>query len=301
MLEFLKNWIALFEGNAGKALLGASVLMLAECFLPQSRNSLASRVRGGTFWVVYIAATAAAIIIFHKLWNWVGIKPLFQIDLSALSKSGFPVLAAVGGVLASLLVLQINDFFYYWFHRLQHSNKFLWRFHAEHHALEEVNAFNSAHHFTEEFFRIPFMAIPLSLLFSFKQGYVPWIWSLVIGWHAIFIHSSTRLNLGWLRYALIDNRFHRIHHSKEHKHFDKNFGGTSAIWDILFGTAHYPKRDEWPDVGLDDMKQAANTRQFLFRAFRKRDGSLEDQRELPKGYEYSNQSAPNHHAACSDH
>ena len=31
--------------------------------------------------------------------------------------------------------------------------------------------------------------------------------------HSYFIHSSTRLHLGWLRYVIGDNRFHRLHHS----------------------------------------------------------------------------------------
>jgi sterol desaturase/sphingolipid hydroxylase (fatty acid hydroxylase superfamily) len=256
--------------------LAGSVLVLTEYLLPKSRNSFISRVRGAIFGVAAIAVSALAIILFNRLWRWVGVKPLFTIDLSVLSRSRFSALAALGGILASLVVILAYDFFYYWFHRLQHSNKFLWRFHSEHHAVEELNAINAVHHVTDEFFRIPFILVPLSLLFSFKQGYVPWIWSMLIGWQTLFIHSSTRLNLGWFRYILIDNRFHRIHHSKERKHFDKNFGGVTATWDIIFGTAHYPRSHEWPDVGLDQMKQATNFRQFLFRAFRKGDASLLD-------------------------
>jgi hypothetical protein len=44
-----------------------------------------------------------------------------------------------------------------------------------------MSAFNSNHHFTEEIFRIPFITIPTSRLFSFNQGYVPWIWAFLIG------------------------------------------------------------------------------------------------------------------------
>jgi sterol desaturase/sphingolipid hydroxylase (fatty acid hydroxylase superfamily) len=197
------------------------------------------------------------------------LSPLFNVDLSFLSKSSFPLPPGLGGILASLVALQVGEFFYYWFHRLQHSNKFLWRFHAEHHALEEMSVFNSNHHFTEEIFRIPFITIPISLLFSFNQGYVPWLWAFLLGWQGIYEHSSTRLNFGWFRYIVPDNRYHRIHHSKERKHFDKNFGSGSALWDIIFGTVYHPKKDEWPEVGLEKMKEAATVRQFLFRAFRR--------------------------------
>src|SRR5262249_29882919 len=156
---------------------------------------------------------------------------------------------------ASMVVIQVGDFFYYWFHRLQHSNKFLWRFHAEHHSLEEMSAFYSYHHFTEDIFKISFITIPTNLVFSFYQRYFPWLWALLIAGQSLYVHSSTRLNLGWFRYIVPDNRFHRIHHSKERQHFDKNFGVGSALWDIIFGTVHYPGKDEWPDVGLEQMKE----------------------------------------------
>jgi sterol desaturase/sphingolipid hydroxylase (fatty acid hydroxylase superfamily) len=269
MIQFFNDWVLFFANYAGRIFMAASVIMLAEYLLPQSKYSLISRLRGALFWIVYVIITALGFILFHRLWDWIGIKPLFHVDLTFLSKSSFPPLAVLGGIVASLAVIQVGEFFYYWFHRLQHSSKLLWRFHAEHHALEEMSAFNCNHHFTEEIFRIPFITIPLSLLFSFDQGYVPWIWAFLIGWQGIYEHSCTRLNLGWFRYIVPDNRFHRIRHSKEPKHFDKNFGSASALWDIVFGTAHYPRKDEWPDVGLEQMKEATNLRQFLFRAFRR--------------------------------
>lgn len=269
MIQFFNDCVVAFENRAGAFFVAASVIMLAEYILPQSRYSLISRLRGAIFTIVYIAIVALALMLFQRLWAWIGIKPLFKLDLSFLSKSNFPALAVLGGIVASLAVIQVGEFFYYWFHRLQHSNKFLWRFHAEHHSLEELSAFNCYHHFTEEIFRIPFIGIPVTLLFSFNQGYVPWLWALLIGWQTVFQHSCTRLNLGWFRYIVPDNRFHRIHHSKESKHFDKNFGSASALWDIIFGTVHYPGKDEWPDVGLEQMKEPANLRQFLFRAFGK--------------------------------
>lgn len=269
MVQFFKDWVAFFENYAGRIFTAASVVMLAEYLLPQSRYSVISRLRGAIFWIVYIAITAFAFTLFGRLWTWFGIKPLLYVDFSFLSKSSISPLAALGGIVASLAVIQVNEFFYYWFHRLQHSNKFLWRFHAEHHALEEMSAFNSNHHFTEEILRIPFITIPISLLFSFNQGFVPWIWAFLIGWQGIYEHSSTRLNFGWFRYIVPDNRFHRIHHSKERKHFNKNFGSGSALWDIIFGTVHYTMRDEWPEVGLKKMNEPTNVRQFLFRAFRR--------------------------------
>lgn len=264
----VSEWLNFVESYAGRIFLAASVIVIAEHFLPQSRYSLLSRVRGAIFWLVYIVITGVGLILFNRLWSTLGIKPLFHIDLSFLSASSHGFVAAVGGMVAALLVMQAGEFFYYWFHRLQHTSKFFWRFHAEHHSLEEMSAFNSNHHFTEELFRLPFVTIPVSLLFSFEQGYVPWLWAFLLGWQGIYEHSSTKIHLGWFRYIVPDNRFHRIHHSVEKRHFDKNFGSGSAIWDIIFGTVHYPKKDEWPDVGVSYMKEPATLKEFLFRPFR---------------------------------
>lgn len=268
MGQLLSQSLSYFEARAGSVFLAAALIVVAEYLLPQSRYSLISRIRGAMFWTLYIAITALGMTLFGRLWPYLGISPLFHVDLKALSSSGNWLLAGFGGVLASLILLQVGEFFYYWFHRAQHSSKFLWRFHSEHHSLEEMSAFNSNHHFTEEFFRIPFMTIPISLLFSFEQGYVPWVWAFFLACQGIFEHSSTKLHFGWFRYVIPDNRFHRIHHSVEKKHFDKNFGSGSALWDIVFGTAYYPNNDEWPDVGLKRKKEPSTIREFLFRPFR---------------------------------
>jgi sterol desaturase/sphingolipid hydroxylase (fatty acid hydroxylase superfamily) len=263
MEQVLSEWTTRTESY----FLAASVLLVAELIFPQSSYSVASRLRGITFRLIYIVITGTGLVLFGRLWASIGIMPLFHLNLNFLSGSD-SVLAAFGGILASLMLLQISEFFYYWFHRAQHANNFLWRFHAVHHSIEELNAFNTNHHFTEELFRIPFVTIPISLLFSFEQGYVPWIWALVLGWQGIYEHSATKLNFGWFRYVIPDNRFHRIHHSKEQQHFDKNYGSGSALWDILFGTVHYPGR-EWPDVGLDQIKEPQSVSDFLFRPFQK--------------------------------
>lgn len=270
MRSFIFDLIAYCDTYAGSVLVGASVIFLFEYILPQSRYSLISRVRGAVFWAVYIVTTGVSVILFRRLWSTLGIAPLFHVDLRFLSSSEFGVLAGFGGIVGAWLVMQIYSFFYYWFHRLQHTNRFLWRFHAEHHALEEMSAFNSNHHITEELFRLPFITIPMSLLFSFQQGYVPWLWALLIGWHGVYEHSSTKLHLGWFRYIVADNRFHRIHHSREKRHFNKNFGASTALWDIVFRTAHFPKKDEWPDVGLHSIREAMTVREFVMRPFRPR-------------------------------
>jgi hypothetical protein len=75
------------------------------------------------------------------------------------------------------------------------------------------------------------------------------------------------MNLGPLGRYFMDNRLHRIHHSIEPQHFDKNFGLFTTLWDSLFGTAYFPARDEWPDTGVPDFPEPASMTEFLFSPF----------------------------------
>ena len=62
-----------------------------------------------------------------------------------------------------------------------------------------------------------------------------------------FNHSNIRTDLGMLRYVMVTPQSHRIHHSRDPRHFEKNFGGILSIWDHLFGT-QYRVYDEYPEV-----------------------------------------------------
>jgi sterol desaturase/sphingolipid hydroxylase (fatty acid hydroxylase superfamily) len=254
--------------NAAHIFGAAVIIMIAERLLPRSRYGLASRLRGAVFWIVYIAITVPSVALFNRLWTSLGIKPLISLDLSFLSGADHPILQIAGGIAAWWLACQTGEFFYYWFHRAQHKSPFLWRFHAVHHALQEMSAFNSNHHFTEEIFRIPFIVIPMSLLLDLHQGPVPLVWLLLVGAQGIYEHSETKISLGKLRYFIPDNHYHRIHHSRERHHWDKNFGSGSALWDLVFGTIHHPRKEEWPEVGLDEIGEPASLRDYLFRPFR---------------------------------
>ena len=68
---------------------------------------------------------------------------------------------------------------------------------------------------------------------------------------------------GDLGRVIADNRFHRIHHSVEPDHFDKNFGAGTSLWDQLFGTAYFPKENEWPATGLPDQREVRTLRGYL--------------------------------------
>jgi sterol desaturase/sphingolipid hydroxylase (fatty acid hydroxylase superfamily) len=248
----------------------ASMIFFAfELVFGRNKYSLTSRVRAAMFWLVYITITVAVFTAFNALWPKLGIKPLFSLSLAGFSESPNKLVNIVGWIVTPAVAVIIGEFFYYWFHRAQHTFKFLWAFHSEHHAIREMSAWNSNHHVTEEIFRIPFVIIPTSLLIHVDPGFAPVLVWLIIGVQGQYIHSHTRLNLGPLRYVVADNHFHRIHHSIEERHYDKNFGSFTSVWDTLFGTAHFPKRDEWPDTGVIEHDEPKTVGEYLLRPFRK--------------------------------
>lgn len=254
--------IEVFVGVLASRLLQLSwvfALVLAlELAFPREKHSLISRLRGATCWLIASPAAIAVAMIFGDAWSRLGVRPL----LSLADLLPGPLAYVIGPVLAAL----IGDFFFYWSHRAQH--RFFWRFHAVHHSLREMNAVASYHHWTEEVFRWLTLVVPMGLLVDVKTG--PGL-PLVVVFplvHGIYFHAPTRLHFGPLGRLVIDNRFHRIHHSMEPQHFDRNFGGFTPLWDVLFRTAYFPQPREWPATGLADQCEPETVGEYLVRPFR---------------------------------
>lgn len=232
------------------------VLTLIERVFAKEETTWLSRARGLLFWMIFIPGTQLISMALWGFWKALGIQPLLYIDVvNALGWAG--PFAVGGGIVLGIL---IGDFTGYWFHRLQH--KYLWRFHAVHHSITEMNAVNCYHHISEAFFNTLVVTIPVSLV-TVSYGPTLWIVGVLIWFQVVFLHSPTTLHFGPFRHVVADNRFHRIHHSIEQRHFDKNFAITFAFWDHLFGTAHTPARGEWPDVGIAEVGQPQTIREWL--------------------------------------
>lgn len=270
MHEFLAAALQGMKAYAWNVVFAGAILLVFEIALPANRYSLASRLRGSLFWVVYIAITASFFAIFNSFWAKLHITPLVTVDVGALSRSSYAWLHIVSWFVAPIGAGIISEFFYYWFHRAQHTFPLMWRFHEVHHSIEEMSAINSNHHFSEEIFRIPFITVPMTLLFKVEQGVVPAVIFTIIGLQGMYEHSCTKFHLGWFRYVIADNRFHRIHHSVIREQWGHNYGSFLPFWDIIFRTAIFPKKHEWPDVGVPGVPEPRTLREFLWMPFRRR-------------------------------
>jgi sterol desaturase/sphingolipid hydroxylase (fatty acid hydroxylase superfamily) len=232
------------------------ILTAFELLNPRGEQALRSRVNGVAYWTVFIPLSALLLTALTWLWAALGIRPLLSLPAFQAFYWIGP-LAAVGAVLVAAVA---NDFFFYWAHRFQH--RFLWRYHAVHHSIREMNAVNSYHHASEAIVSLLLYTIPTSLIVSDMGPGLPFV-SLFIWLHIVWIHSPTRANFGPLRALFVDNRFHRLHHSLEERHFDKNFGAFTTLWDRLFGTACFPERGEWPAVGLAEIDEPKGVREWI--------------------------------------
>lgn len=276
MLAFLADAYSVAYGLVNSLLirlaypLGACLLyLLPELLLPRTRNSLQSYRRAAVFLVVAIAINTLVLKAMEGSTGFFEVKPLAFLDLRPLTESPSLPLRVTGWLVAVLGITIVGNFFYYWMHRAQHRFGWMWRFHRVHHSITEMSATASYHHVAEDLFQFAAVTMPMALLLGVASGPVPWLVIVLANTHSYFIHTSARLNIGPLKYLICDNRFHRIHHSREQHHIDHNFATTTPLWDVLFGTAYFPRRDEWPAVGLDDVPEPRTIADYLLMPFRR--------------------------------
>lgn len=149
------------------------------------------------------------------------------------------------------LMLLVADFMRYWLHRACHQLPWLWRLHAVHHSPDILYSLNSgrfhplekALHFSVD--SLPFLALGVAP--KVMAGYF-----LLYGANGLFQHSNLRLRYGWLNYVVATAETHRWHHARDARAAACNYGTTTLIWDVIFGTWRLPKRRTLGEVGIMD-------------------------------------------------
>ena len=136
---------------------------------------------------------------------------------------------------AWLLLFFLDDFSYYWFHRLNHQVRFLWAGHVSHHSSEHLN-----------------------FATALRQGvgerlhkFLFWMWLPLLGFDALMIFVMIGVSLFyqfWVHTELVKKMpiwyeaifntpsHHRVHHASNIKYLDANHAGVLIIWDKIFGT-----------------------------------------------------------------
>ena len=221
--------------------------------------------RAALFWACYVPVSVVSADIAHLVVQHYGIKPLFSLRFESLKVAGLAGVAM--NAAAVLLSAFLFDFFYYWFHRLQHVVPFMWAFHSVHHSNRSLNVLSCYHHPMEDLWRLPLLLLPIALIFEVVAPSLFLVSAFVAAW-GIFNHMDSSFSLGRLRYVLADNHYHRLHHSIASDHFNVNYAGMFSMWDRLFRTQIMPpKRAEMLEVGVADVPDPQSVRQYLSAPF----------------------------------
>lgn len=251
--------------HAGRDLLFAAAISVAIelLFAGKEHQTLSSRLRGLGFHLVYLCIGISLVATVRFALDWYSIKPVFDVDLRWTLNSDNLVVVLLAYTVLPLAGLFVFDFFYYWFHRLQHAVPILWRFHSIHHSIREMNAINNYHHITEDLLRLPLVAVPSVLIFhvSAPDVIVQLIFIRIFG---VLSHANSSVQYGVLKYLILEPRYHRIHHSMETRHWNRNFSAVFPVIDLMFGTAHFPDKDEYPRTGLPDQDEPRSLSTYLF-------------------------------------
>lgn len=155
------------------------------------------------------------------------------------------------------------DFSRFFQHYLFHKIPFLWSFHKIHHSAEVMTPVTlyRTHPFeslVSAFRQIMVLGLLSGVFLFYTQSLISAY--VIFGVNAIdFVfnflgsnlrHSHVWLSFGPLNYLFVSPAQHQIHHSRNHKHFDKNLGFSLSLWDQLFGTFYQVKKKEFLIFGV---------------------------------------------------
>ncbi len=137
-------------------------------------------------------------------------------------------------VWAWVLLFFLDDFAYYWFHRISHEVRLFWASHVVHHSSQYFNLSTALRQTWVPMTYFPFW-MPIALL-----GYKPYMiltMQAVSLMYQFWIHTE-RIGTLPRPIELVFNTpsHHRVHHGANDVYLDRNYGGILIIWDRMFGT-----------------------------------------------------------------
>jgi sterol desaturase/sphingolipid hydroxylase (fatty acid hydroxylase superfamily) len=150
-----------------------------------------------------------------------------------------------GSVVPWILAVVLADLAHYCHHRLDHRVAACWAVHGVHHMPEEMNFTVAMRHaWFSDVYSWPFYA-PLPLLGVPASHF--FVATTLLSFHALITHTAhfDFPSLG----IFVTPRSHVLHHARNPRYLDKNFGAMLCIWDRLFGTHVELDPDDPPAYG----------------------------------------------------
>ncbi len=173
------------------------------------------------------------------------------------------------------------DFWRYWAHRVAHENRFWWATHVTHHSSEKYNWSVSFRLGWTQHIKIIFF-IPVAL-----AGFHPIMFLIChqIGvLYQFWIHTEYIKRLPKpIEYIFSTPSHHRVHHARNEKYLDKNYGSTFIIWDRMFGT--FQAEEEKPHYGISTPVNSYNPIYLCFHEWMAIVKDVKNSNSLKEAYE----------------
>jgi sterol desaturase/sphingolipid hydroxylase (fatty acid hydroxylase superfamily) len=137
-------------------------------------------------------------------------------------------------ILYWIILFFLEDFAFYWLHRVDHVTRLFWSVHVTHHSSSKFNlttgfrssVFQPLYRFVY-FIPIAFLGFhPLDIFFMYSATQI----------YGILVHTQLVDKMGVFEHILVTPSHHRVHHASNIPFLDKNMGMILIIWDKLFGT-----------------------------------------------------------------
>lgn len=152
--------------------------------------------------------------------------------------AGLLRLSTLPGWLAVVLAVLLLDLAIYFQHRMFHALPVLWRLHRVHHADPEFDLTTGLRFHP---FEILLSAlIKVAAIFAIGPPLLAvLIFETALNVGSVFNHANVRLPAPFeraVRWLVVTPDMHRVHHSRDMRETNRNFGFNLSIWDRLFAT-----------------------------------------------------------------
>lgn len=136
---------------------------------------------------------------------------------------------------AVLICFLVDDFRYYWWHRISHERRFFWASHVVHHSSQHYNLTTALRQtWTGQITGALIFKTPLVIL-GFHPLMLVFVSALNLAYQ-FWIHTEMIGKMGWFEVIFNTPSHHRVHHATNPQYLDANYAGTLIIWDRIFGT-----------------------------------------------------------------
>lgn len=172
---------------------------------------------------------------------------------------GLLSLAPLGPLARLVVVVLALDFSFYGAHVAMHRVPLFWRFHRVHHSDPAVDVTTTIRqHPGEGLIRYAFLAAFASVLGASPGAFA--VYRLGVALSGLLEHADIRLPSrldSVLSLVFTWPNLHKVHHSRDPRLTDTNYGNLVCWWDRLFGTFTPPRHGRDVSYGLDGFDDAA--------------------------------------------